>query len=97
MIPSCASLFTADALTDHIRTHLRGIAALQQNGFALSAPTVTVLSTDARRPLSDRIPHGLLDVSGEHEVLTKPYYNGLRFRINVASSFGEIPLLDGRQ
>jgi hypothetical protein len=87
--------FTADALTGHIRTHLRGIAALQQNGFALGAPSVTLLSTDARRPLSDRIARELLDVSVNQKVLTKPYYNGLRFMINVAGSSGEIPLVDG--
>jgi hypothetical protein len=87
--------FTVDALADHIGTHLRSITTLRQNGYALSAPSVTLLSTQARRSLSDRIASRLLDVTVKHEVLTKPYYNGLRFMINVAGSAGEIPLVDG--
>jgi hypothetical protein len=88
--------FTVDALADHIKTHLLGLASLRQNGYALSAPSVTLLSTAARRSLADRIAGQLPDdVAVTHEVLTKPYYNGLRFMINVAGSAGDIPLIDG--
>ena len=87
--------FTVDALTEHIRTHLRALELLEQNGYAVRNTGVTLFSTAERRALAERIGSGLSNVAVKHEVLTKPYYYGLRFMINVAGSEAEIPLIDG--
>lgn len=87
--------FTTDALIEHIRTHLGALDALEQHGYGFPTRTVTILSTPERRPLAERIASALDGIEVKHAQLTKPYYDGLRFMINVTGTQGEFPLVDG--
>lgn len=87
--------FTVEALADHVSTHLRALDLLEQHGYAFPGRAVTLLSTPEHRLLADRIAAALGGVEVEHAPLTKPYYNGLRFMINVSGATGEFPLVDG--
>jgi len=87
--------FTVDALIEHVRTHLRALDLLEQHGYEFPGRVVTLLSTPERRPLADRIEAALHDVEVKHSELTKRYYDGLRFMINVTGMKGEFPLVDG--
>lgn len=87
--------FTVDALIDHIRTHMHTLELLEQHEYAFPGRTVTLLSTPERRPLAERIGAALGDFDVKHAPLTKAYYNGLRFMINVSGQQGEFPLVDG--
>lgn len=87
--------FTVDALIDHVRTHMRALQLLEQHGYAFPGRAVTLLSTPERRFLADRVAAALGEIEVKHEPLTKEYYNGLRFMINVRGEQGEFPLVDG--
>lgn len=86
---------TVDALTEHVRTHLRALDRLEQHGYAFAGRVVTLLATPERKPLADRIERALDGVEVKQAELTKRYYNGLRFMINATGMQGEIPLIDG--
>lgn len=87
--------FTVEALIEHIRTQLHAFELLERNGYAFPERAVTLLSTRARRPLAERIGSALAGVEVKHAELMKPYYDGLRFTINVARDQSEFPLVDG--
>jgi hypothetical protein len=89
--------FTVDALIEHINTHLHALTRLEHYGYALPGRVVTLLSTPERRPLADRIAAGLGAIEVKHAPLTKTYYKGLRFMINVniSGEMQEFPLVDG--
>lgn len=87
--------FTVDALIEHIRTHLRALDRLEQHGYAFPVRIVALLYTSERRHLADRIAAAIKGVEVKHAPLTKAYYDGLRFMINVTGDNSEFPLIDG--
>jgi hypothetical protein len=87
--------FTVDALIEHIRTYQRALDLLEQHGYRFAGRSLTLLSTEARRPLAQRIAQAISGLDTRHELLTKAYYDGLRFMINVDTASGDIPLIDG--
>ena len=89
--------FTVDAVAGHITIMLRGLDQLEQHGFAFPDRRITILATEARAELADRIAAALGRPGVDRAVLEHPYYNnGLRFQVAARSSDGiEIPLIDG--
>ena len=85
-----------EAFVEHITTHLAALDRLEQHGYAFPDKRVTVLSTDERAPLAERIASSVHGVPVERKPLEHRYYDGLRFMINAGSSAGtSIPLIDG--
>ena len=88
--------FVTDALTLHIRTHLRGLDRLEQHGYRFPNRRVRVLSTEQREPLARRIAGAIEGVPVSMERLEQRYYDGLRFMISAHTTAGDdIPLIDG--
>jgi hypothetical protein len=88
--------FVTDALTDHIRTHLRGLDRLEQHGYRFPNRRVRLLSTEEREPLAKRIQSAIDGVPVSMERLGQRYYDGLRFMISAHTPVGDdIPLIDG--
>jgi hypothetical protein len=87
--------FTVDALIEHIGTHLRALDLLQQHGYNFAGRSLTLLATEARRPLAECIAAAIRGIEIQHQPLTKAYYDGLRFMIHVNTVSGDIPLIDG--
>jgi hypothetical protein len=85
-----------EAFIEHITTHLAALDRLESHGYALPDRLVTILATEERAPLADRIAGAITGVSVERKPLEHRYYDGLRFMINAGSSTGTtIPLIDG--
>src|SRR5690606_20115636 len=76
-------------------THLHALDRLEQHGYAFPGRVVTLLSTPARRALAERVGAAIDGIDLRHAELEKPYYDGLRFMINVTGMAGAIPLIDG--
>ena len=88
--------FVTDALTHHIRTHLRGLDRLEQHGYRFPQRHVRLLSTAEREPLARRIESAIEGVPVQMERLEQRYYDGLRFMISAPTAAGDdIPLIDG--
>jgi hypothetical protein len=89
--------FVVDAMAEHIKIMLHALDQLEQHGFAFPERRITVLTTEDRTALGDRIVAMLGDAVVSRAVLEHPYYNkGLRFQITARSSEGiETPLIDG--
>ena len=79
------------------RSCSRGLDQLEQHGFAFPDRRITVLATEERAALGDRIVAMLGRPGSTRALLEHPYYNcGLRFQMAARSSDGtEIPLIDG--
>ncbi len=85
-----------DSLLEHIATHLRALDRLEQHGYAFGKRSLKLLATPACTPLADRIAEQVERVPIVRDVLTHPYYDGLRFMINVTAPDGaEFFLIDG--
>jgi hypothetical protein len=85
-----------DALTHHIRTHLRGLDRLEQHGYRFPNRCVRLLSTEEREPLAKRIESAIEGLPVKMERLEQRYYDGLRFMISAHTAAGDdIPLIDG--
>jgi hypothetical protein len=95
--------WAAGALTPAALVELRsGLApsrlcrcALETDGYALGERVVTLLSDAKRHPLVERIAAQVGKATVERGELTKGYYDGLRFMIDVRGAKGDIPLIDG--
>ena len=89
--------FVVEAVAEHITTMLHALDQLEQHGFAFPDRRITVLATEERAALGDRIVAKVGWPAATRAVLDHPYYNGgLRFQIAARSSDGtEIPLADG--
>jgi hypothetical protein len=88
--------FVTDALTQHIRTHLRGLDRLEQHGYRFPNRRVRLLSTEEREPLAKRIESAIEGLPVTMERLQQHYYDGLRFMISAHTVAGDdIPLIDG--
>ena len=88
--------FAVEAVAEHITVMLHGLDALERHGFAFPDRRITVLATEERAALGDRII-AMLGRPVDRALLEHPYYNGgLRFQVAARSSDGiEIPLIDG--
>jgi hypothetical protein len=88
--------FTVEALAEQIATHLAALDRLERHGYAFADRRVKVLSTPARAGLADRIAATVRDASVSRETFDHPYYDGLRFMINVRGPQGnDLFLIDG--
>jgi hypothetical protein len=89
--------FVVDAMAEQMRTLLHALDQLEQQGFAFPDRRITILTTENRVALGDRIVAQLGGVEAARALLEHPYYNqGFRFQIAARSTEGiEIPLIDG--
>ncbi|WP_143825648.1 hypothetical protein [Nannocystis exedens] len=89
--------FVVDALIEHVRTLLAGFDELTQEGHTFGRRSVRLLATAARSALADRIAEQLAPVVDVvRGPLDHPYYDGLRFMIEVEAPDGSIvPIADG--
>jgi hypothetical protein len=88
--------FTSGALAEHINTHLAALARLARNGYRLETSRVRVLSLQRNAELARRVAAGVEGAALEHELLNHPYYDGIRFMIDVRGPDGStLPLVDG--
>ena len=89
--------FLVDAVAQQITIMLAALDQLEQHGFAFPDRRITVLATEERDELGDRIAAMLGTRAVDRALLEHPYYNrGLRFHVAARSSDGvEIPLIDG--
>jgi hypothetical protein len=88
--------FVVEALAEQIAIHLAALARVNRQGYAVSDIRVKVLSTPARAGLADRIAATVRSASVSRETFDHPYYDGLRFMINVRSPEGkDLFLIDG--
>jgi hypothetical protein len=89
--------FVVDAMAEHIKVMLHALDRLEQHGFAFPERRITLLTTEDRAALGDRIVAMLEGTVVERALLEHPYYNkGFRFQISARSHEGmETPLIDG--
>jgi hypothetical protein len=84
-----------ESLAEHIRTHLRALDRLEQDGYDFPGRSIAILATPAREALGRRVAKAA-DVPAVFRTLDHDYYDGLRFMINAGSTAGDsIPLIDG--
>jgi hypothetical protein len=87
--------FLSGALTEHINTHLAALDRLGRHGYLIGARRVRILATEHNSQLARRVAAGV-NSDIEHRELEHPYYDGIRFMIDVpVPQGGEIPLIDG--
>jgi hypothetical protein len=85
-----------EAIVQQIRVHLAALARLAQIGYGFEEPRVKLMSSAARATVAQRIGAALSDIHLVQEPLTREYYDGLRFMIEVRSPQGvALPLIDG--
>ena len=89
--------FVVEALAEHVTVMLNALDRLEQHGFAFPGRRITVLATEAKAELGDRIVAMIGQPAVARARLEHPYYNsGLRFQVAAQSIDGiEIPLADG--
>ncbi|HZM92712.1 MAG TPA: hypothetical protein VFB92_04795 [Vicinamibacterales bacterium] len=89
--------FVVDAMAEQMKVMLDVLDRLEKHGFAFPDRRITLLSTQDRIALGDRIVAALGGAVVTRAALEHPYYNqGLRFQIAARSNEGtEMPLIDG--
>lgn len=89
--------FLVDAVAEHTKTMLHALDQLEPHGFAFPERRITVLTTEEKASLGDRIASRFGRTEVSRGRLENPYYNqGVRFQIAARSSDGvEIQLIDG--
>jgi len=89
--------FVVDAMAEQMNIMLHTLDRLEQHGFAFPERRITVLTTENKVALGDRIIALLGGAVVARSLLEHPYYNqGLRFQIAARSNEGvQIPLIDG--
>jgi hypothetical protein len=87
--------FLSDALAEHINTHIAALERLASHGYLTQMRKVRLLATERNAELARRVATSVgADVN--HQPLEHPYYEGIRFMIDVgATDGGEFPLIDG--
>lgn len=87
--------FLSGALAEHINTHLSALDRLGEYGYLTKHRTVRLLATERNAQLAQRVAT-TVNADVHHQVLDHPYYDGIRFMIDVPiGQGGEIPLIDG--
>ena len=89
--------FVVESIAEHMNVMLHALDYLEQQGFAFPERRITLLTTEHRAALADRIVALLGGAVVTRGLLEHPYYNeGLRFQVAARSNEGiEIPLIDG--
>lgn len=88
--------FTVQTLVLHIRTMLRALDRLEQDGYAFGTRRVTILATAECHGVGDRIVESLDGMAARGQLEHAYYSRGLRYQIWVTAPDGaEIPLVDG--
>jgi hypothetical protein len=89
--------FLVDALVEHISTMMRALDRLEQHGYTFGTRTITVLATDQRAAVGDRIAAALAPAAVSRARLEHAYYNGgLRYQIGITATNGTVlPMIDG--
>ena len=87
--------FLSDALAEHINTHLAALERLGRHGYLTQGRRVRLLATARNLQLAERVATSV-NAPVHHQVLDHPYYDGIRFMIDVkVGQDSEIPLIDG--
>jgi hypothetical protein len=87
--------FLSGALAEHINTHLAALDRLGRHGYLTKHCSVRLLATKRNTQLAERVATAV-NADVHHHVLDHPYYDGIRFMIDVPVGQGsEIPLIDG--
>jgi hypothetical protein len=87
--------FVVNALVEHMTVMLAALDRLEHHGFAFPDRRMTVLATERRAALGDRIA-ARLGGPVDRAILEHPYYDGLRCQISARATDGaQIPLIDG--
>lgn len=87
--------FLSGALVEHINTHLAALERLGQHGYLTQDRTVRLLATEQNTQLAERVASSV-SADVRHQVLEHPYYDGIRFMIDLRTPAGaEIPMIDG--
>jgi hypothetical protein len=87
--------FLCAALAEHINTHLAALDRLAQQGYLTKHRNVRLLATQRNTPLAQRVA-STVNAAVHHQALDHPYYDGIRFMIDVSmGQGGDIPLIDG--
>lgn len=86
--------FLCGALAEHINTHLAALERLERHGYLTRDRKVRLLATAENVQLAQRVAAGV-NATVHHQVLSHPYYDGIRFMIDVTGQGTEIPLVDG--
>ena len=87
--------FVVSAMVEHMTVVLAALDRLERHGFEFPDRRITVLATDRRAALGDRIA-AALGGPVDRAILEHPYYDGLRFQISARAKDGaQIPLIDG--
>jgi hypothetical protein len=86
----------AQALSQHIATHLEALSRLEQLGYDFPGRRVRMLAAPAAERLARRIAATIGEAPVQLETLDHAYYHGLRFMIDAVGPDGtRIPLIDG--
>lgn len=87
--------FVVAALAEHINTHVAALDRLARSGYGTAERTVRILATEPNARLATRIA-AAVDAEVQRQPLEHPYYDGIRFMIDVPlPQGGRIPLVDG--
>lgn len=87
--------FLSGELAEHINTHLAALERLDQHGYLTRDRRVRLLATEGNVQLAQRVATSV-NAPVVHQALNHPYYDGIRFMIDVKMGQGsEIPLIDG--
>jgi hypothetical protein len=89
--------FSVDAMVEQIHTHLGALERLEGHGYAFPARRVTVLATDARASVGERVAQAVRGAPVARGPLAHAYYDGgVRFLITARSVAGDdVPFIDG--
>src|SRR3954467_981817 len=88
--------FTVEAVAEQIATHLAALDRLERHGYAISHPPGEGLPPPPRAGAPGRLAATVQGASVSRETLEHPYYDGLRFMLNVRSPQGnDLFLSDG--
>jgi hypothetical protein len=88
--------FLSGELAEHINTHLGALDRLEQHGYSFVSRRVRILATAANVQLAERVGAAVRAAPVEHHALEHPYYDGIRFMIDLRAPNGvELPVIDG--
>ena len=89
--------FLVEALVEQISVMMRALDRLEHDGFTFPDRQLTVLASESRAEVGDRVAAASGGVHVERAILEHPYYSGgVRFQIRVAAKDGtDVPLADG--
>ncbi|MBM0107296.1 hypothetical protein JM946_21370 [Steroidobacter sp. S1-65] len=88
--------FVAEALIEHIRTHIGALDRLEKHGYQFPDRSLRLLATPERRHIAERIASAVPEIPATLQTLEHRYYDGLRFMLDAGTPDGNpVPLIDG--